>query len=236
MYIGLCIGTCGSKNTIMRILTLPWYVGCYYYCRCCTTLKRVRCHKSPPYQRYPRNCGTDRYNPLPCDKTTSTALDGKFQELSLIHRGGGGTAAYKRDTPWKINGWNLQITHLERKMIWTKPPWLCSMLIFRGQGILSIVSCWKTATNHRTITNHHLEPEKQPTIYKWLLQLDDSKPLLGKWLLHQTSIYKWLLFFGFQAVDDLCAKHQISTSPASSTIFSLRALHLAKRHHQLIHR
>ena len=25
--------------------------------------------------------------------------------------------------PWKINGWNLQITHLERKMIWTKPPW-----------------------------------------------------------------------------------------------------------------
>ena len=35
-------------------------------------------------------------------------------------------------TPWKINGWNLQITHLERKMIWTKPPWLCSMLISRG--------------------------------------------------------------------------------------------------------
>ena len=22
-----------------------------------------------------------------------------------------------KDTPWKINGWNLQITHLERKMI-----------------------------------------------------------------------------------------------------------------------
>ena len=29
-------------------------------------------------------------------------------------------------TPWKINGWNLQITYLERKMIWTEPPWLCS--------------------------------------------------------------------------------------------------------------
>ena len=28
--------------------------------------------------------------------------------------------------------WNLQITHLERKMIWTKPPLLCSMLIFQG--------------------------------------------------------------------------------------------------------
>ena len=25
--------------------------------------------------------------------------------------------------PWKINGWNLQKKHLERKMIWTKPPW-----------------------------------------------------------------------------------------------------------------
>ena len=29
---------------------------------------------------------------------------------------------------------NLQISHLERKMIWTKPPWLCSMLIFRGNS------------------------------------------------------------------------------------------------------
>ena len=29
----------------------------------------------------------------------------------------------KKHPPWKINGWNLKITHLERKMIWTKPPW-----------------------------------------------------------------------------------------------------------------
>ena len=28
--------------------------------------------------------------------------------------------------------------------------------------------------------------------YKWLFQLDDSKSLHGKWLFHQTSIYKWL--------------------------------------------
>ena len=28
--------------------------------------------------------------------------------------------------------WNIQITHLERKMIWNKPLWLCSMLIFQG--------------------------------------------------------------------------------------------------------
>ena len=25
------------------------------------------------------------------------------------------------DTPWKINGWNIQITHLERKMIFQTP-------------------------------------------------------------------------------------------------------------------
>ena len=35
-------------------------------------------------------------------------------------------------TPWKMTGWNLLINHLERKMIWTKPPWLCSTLIFQG--------------------------------------------------------------------------------------------------------
>ena len=35
-------------------------------------------------------------------------------------------------TSLKMNGWNLQITHLERNMIETNPPWLCSMLIFRG--------------------------------------------------------------------------------------------------------
>ena len=27
---------------------------------------------------------------------------------------------------------NLQITHLEREIIWTKHPWFCSIIIFRG--------------------------------------------------------------------------------------------------------
>ena len=31
--------------------------------------------------------------------------------------------------------WNLQITNLERKTIWTKPSRLCSMLIFRGVSL-----------------------------------------------------------------------------------------------------
>ena len=34
-------------------------------------------------------------------------------------------------TPRKI-WWNLKIIHLQRKIIWTKPSLLCSMLIFRG--------------------------------------------------------------------------------------------------------
>ena len=33
---------------------------------------------------------------------------------------------------------------------------------------------------------------KQPFIDKWLFQWDDSKSLYGKWLFHQTSMYKWL--------------------------------------------
>ena len=37
---------------------------------------------------------------------------------------------------------------------------------------------------------HNLVPET--STLKWLFQLDDSKPLLGKWLFHQTSIKKWL--------------------------------------------
>ena len=32
--------------------------------------------------------------------------------------------------PWKLT-WNLKITQLKRKIIWTKPPLLCSMLIFQ---------------------------------------------------------------------------------------------------------
>ena len=37
-----------------------------------------------------------------------------------------------RITPWKINGWNLQITHLERKMIFQSIIFRCKMLIFGG--------------------------------------------------------------------------------------------------------
>ena len=34
--------------------------------------------------------------------------------------------------------------------------------------------------------------ELQTTNSLWLFQLEDSKSLHGKWLFHQTSMYKWL--------------------------------------------
>ena len=39
--------------------------------------------------------------------------------------------------------WNLEITHLERKMIWTKPPWLCSILIFSGAKFKKFCGIYK---------------------------------------------------------------------------------------------
>ena len=39
-------------------------------------------------------------------------------------------AVFKRLHPGRLT-WNLQITHLERKII-LQPPWICSMLIFQG--------------------------------------------------------------------------------------------------------
>ena len=42
-------------------------------------------------------------------------------------------------TPWKINGWNLQITHLERKMIWNKPYMIMFHVNLQG-CIFSVVS------------------------------------------------------------------------------------------------
>ena len=47
---------------------------------------------------------------------------------------------YQRSTLWKINGWNLQITH-EKKGTWSsRPPWFCSMWIFRCVSCLHVVS------------------------------------------------------------------------------------------------
>ncbi len=48
----------------------------------------------------------------------------------------------------------------------------------------------------------YLEP--QTTIYKWLLQLDDSQSLHRKWLVHQTSIFYINGCLGFQVYIYLC--------------------------------
>ena len=42
-------------------------------------------------------------------------------------------------TPRKINGWNLKMTQLQRKIIWTKPSCSGSMLIFQGVTIYNLV-------------------------------------------------------------------------------------------------
>ena len=36
------------------------------------------------------------------------------------------------DTPWKINGWNLQPSPISKGKWSSKSPWICSMSIFRG--------------------------------------------------------------------------------------------------------
>ena len=41
-----------------------------------------------------------------------------------------------------------------------------------------------------TVYDIYLELEATSSL--WLFQLDDSKSLHGKWVFHQTSIYKWL--------------------------------------------
>ena len=47
----------------------------------------------------------------------------KIDHLYRISQNFGGIKTHL-ETPWKMNGWNLKITQLKRKIIWTKPPWL----------------------------------------------------------------------------------------------------------------
>ena len=70
-------------------------------------------------------------NPMGVITEIATCCVSKFSETTGIFFWG---VLQFFSTPLKINGWNLQTTHLERKMIWTKPAWLCSMLFFRGVG------------------------------------------------------------------------------------------------------
>ena len=63
-------------------------------------------------------------------------------------------------TPWKMNGWNLQITHLERKMIGTKPPgnYLCcsrqsSGVVFHPAKSKTSRTSFTTTCLHPSISN-----------------------------------------------------------------------------------
>ena len=46
-------------------------------------------------------------------------------------------------TPWKINGWNLQITNLERTMIFQTSMIMLFILVFRGVYLWVYVSCMR---------------------------------------------------------------------------------------------
>ena len=58
-------------------------------------------------------------------------------------------------------------------------------------AVISLRNKWGTKGTPRKSSKSWPETPR-PTIYKWMLQLDDSKSLHRKWLFHQTSIYKWL--------------------------------------------
>ena len=66
-------------------------------------------------------------------------LSGPWAHLHLFTSRGGDRRTSKPSTvhPGRLNR-NLQITHFQRKMIGTKPPWLCSMLIFREGMIFQL--------------------------------------------------------------------------------------------------
>ncbi len=65
-------------------------------------------------------------------------------------------------TPQK-NGWNLKITPCKRKVIWTKPPLLGSMLIFRG--VIHGKAFVAQIKNHWSKKNNK-HPEKSQVLFK----------------------------------------------------------------------
>ena len=80
-----------------------------------------------------------------CDTKSSDYLGGGSSNIFDVHSMWGRFPIFQMDwnhqpdTPWKINMVHLQITHLERKMIWTKPPW-GHVPAVNLQGWLSMIS------------------------------------------------------------------------------------------------
>ena len=73
---------------------------------------------------------------LLCFKITSISISFS-QSIFLKEVSPGEKTIKNRYSPEDFNGWNLQITHLERKMIFQTSN-LCSMLIFQG-----CKHCWR---------------------------------------------------------------------------------------------
>ena len=77
---------------------------------------------------------TKRVHPGRLTAGTWEYTTGKGNHLPKISKASfsGSMLIFRGCTPWKINGWNIQITHLERKMISQTSMRTCSMLIFQG--------------------------------------------------------------------------------------------------------
>ena len=91
-------------------------------------------------------------------------------------------------SPWKINGWNLKIIHLERKMIWTKPPSLwCSMRSF--SGVYPIWSHYHSTTQLQELyVNFPWLKGRQ--VAPFLYQMIQAAPMvLGHWTPEKRSLH-----------------------------------------------
>ena len=110
-------------------------------------------------------------------------------------------------TPWKMNGWNLKITHLPKKTWSSKPPLLCSMFIFRGvthflppgvvfffsgqEMVHLISSTWSLGERwlQEVITSSHKRSRKFPfLIFSWtffLAEILEVVPKIAKRLVYK---------------------------------------------------
>ena len=113
-------------------------------------------------------------------------------------------------TPWKINGWNLQITHLERKMIFQT-----SMIMFhvnlpgcKQPGSLFSLLTSFALENHKNKTSHSHGLAPVPPVYQpcWVciptfLVTEISIMFTSPPKFNGKSPWKW--FPGDEMIDDL---------------------------------
>ena len=84
------------------------------------------------------------------------------------------------NTPWKINMVHPQITHLERKMIWNKPPW-GHVPAVNLQGCMFVKGCWRLSFLASLISSYGKRHEKHTMKVALAADLDGLR-LENSWL------------------------------------------------------